>query len=61
MVPELEWLLGHLLQHWGIDKSASLVIQVQGLILIVALLEELFTLLAYLNLSACADQSLSVA
>ena len=61
MVPELERFLLLCLRYRAVDESTSLLICVYGLILIITLLKESFTLLAHLNLSTCANQCLSTA
>ena len=59
MVPELEWLLMLCLRYRAIDEGSTLLVCVDGLVLIVALLKESFTLLGHLNFAACANQCLS--
>ena len=59
MVPELEWLFMLCLRYRAINEGSALLVRVDGLVLIVALLEESFTLLGHLNFAACANQRLS--
>ena len=59
MVSELEWLLMLCMRYRTIDEGSTLLVCVDGLVLIIALLKESFTLLGHLNFAACANQCLS--
>ena len=59
MVSELERLLMLCLGYRTIDEGSTLLVCVYGLVLIIALLKESFTLLGHLNFAACANQRLS--